>query len=164
MKNKKKVRIDHINILKYGMVLLLAAYVILLVSREGGTKTPIKTGSKNVVSVMGTEGMKKGTTQDLKKYYGLNADDYKGVTLYIPDDVMGVKELLIVRLEDDSQADVVETAAQKRLDTQKKSFEGYGAAQTKLISSAVLESRGDYVLMAVTGKADAVQTAYRKSL
>ena len=77
---------------------------------------------------------------------------------------MGVKELLIVRLEDDSQADVVETAAQKRLDTQKKSFEGYGAAQTKLISSAVLESRGDYVLMAVTGKADAVQTAYRKSL
>ena len=68
MKNKKKVRIDHINILKYGMVLLLAAYVILLVSREGGTKTPIKTVSKNVVSVMGTEGMKKGTTQDLKKY------------------------------------------------------------------------------------------------
>lgn len=156
--------LDFINLCKYLLVLLLIAYVILLISKEGGTNTPIKTVNKNVLSVMGTEGMKKGTTQDLKKYYGLNADDYKGVTLYIPDDVMGVNELLIVRLTDVSQAESVEKAAQARLDTQKESFEGYGAAQTKLIRSAVLESRGDYVLLAVTKKADAVQGAYRKSL
>lgn len=156
--------LDFINLCKYLLVLLLIAYVILLISKEGGTNTPIKTVNKNVLSVMGTEGMKKGTTQDLKKYYGLNADDYKGVTLYIPDDVMGVNELLIVRLTDVSQAESVEQAAQARLDTQKESFEGYGAAQTKLIRSAVLESRGDYVLLAVTKKADAVQGAYRKSL
>ncbi|KMZ55890.1 DUF4358 domain-containing protein [Dorea sp. D27] len=164
MKSKEKSMLDFINICKYLLVLLLIAYVILLISKEGGTNTPIKTVNKNVLSVMGTEGMKKGTTQDLKKYYGLNADDYKGVTLYIPDDVMGVNELLIVQLTDVSQAESVEQAAQARLDTQKESFEGYGAAQTKLIRSAVLESRGDYVLLAVTKKADAVQGAYRKSL
>lgn len=164
MKSMKNSTLDVINILKYLLVLVMAAYVILLISNEGGTDTPIKTVNKNILSVMGTEGMKKGTTQDLKKYYGLNADDYKGVTLYIPDDVMGVNELLIVRLADASQAESVEKAAQARLDTQKKSFEGYGAAQTKLIRSAVLESRGDYVLLAVTKKADAVQAAYRKSL
>lgn len=164
MKRKKKGKIDFINILKYSMVVILIAYVVLLISMQGGNKTPIKTMSKNILAVMGTDGMKKGTTQDLKKYYGLNAGDYKGVTLYIPDDVMGVNELLIVKLADVSQAESVEKAAQTRLDTQKDSFEGYGAAQTKLIRSAVLESRGDYVLMAVTKKADAVQTAYRKSL
>ncbi|MCQ4762242.1 DUF4358 domain-containing protein, partial [Alistipes onderdonkii] len=100
--------------------------------------------------------MKKGTTQDLKKYYGLNASDYDGVMLYIPDDVMSVNEILVVKLKDKSQAEAVEEAARKRLDTQKTSFEGYGAKQTKLINSAVLDSRGYYLLMAVSEDADSI--------
>lgn len=60
MKSKEKSMLDFINICKYLLVLLLIAYVILLISKEGGTNTPIKTVNKNVLSVMGTEGMKKG--------------------------------------------------------------------------------------------------------
>lgn len=164
MKKNKGGIPDIINILKYGMVLVFLAYIIILIMMQGGTKTPIKTMQKNVLAVMGTDGMTKATTQDLKKYYGLNAGDYKGVTLYIPDDVMGVNELLLVRLADTAQTESVEKAAQERLDTQKESFEGYGASQTKLINSAVVESRGDYVLLVISKKADAVQGAFRKSL
>ena len=75
------------------------------------------------------EGMTKGTTQDLKRYYGLNAQDYDGVALYIPNDVMSVNELLIIKLKDESQAEQVEAAAKERLKTQKTSFEGYAPSR-----------------------------------
>lgn len=161
---KKKNGIDVINIFKYGMVVILAAYVIWLLMLQGGTNTPIETMKKNLLAVSDTKGMKKATTQDLKKYYGLNARDYRDAVLYIPDDVMGVNELMVIRLADVGQAEEVEKAAQKRLDTQKSSFEGYGAKQTKLINQAVIESRGDYVLMIISKDADEIQKAFRKSL
>lgn len=164
MEKNKSGSFDIISILKYCMVLVFIVYIAILTMMQGGTKTPVKTMQKNVLAVMGSDGMKKGTTQDLKKYYSLNAEDYKGVTLYIPDDVMGVNELLLVRLSDTAQAESVEKAARERLSTQKESFEGYGASQTRLINSAVVESRGDYVLLVISKKADAVQSAFRKSL
>ena len=160
----KKRKIDLLNILKYGMVVLFIVYIVFLLSREGGNEVPVKTISKNILAVAKTEGMKKGTTQDLKKYYRLNASDYDGVMLYIPDDVMSVNEILVVKLKDKSQAEAVEEAARKRLDTQKTSFEGYGAKQTKLINSAVLDSRGYYLLMAVSEDADSIYRAFKKSM
>lgn len=161
---KRKNRVDLLNILKYCMVLALLVYIVLLVSMQGGTSTSISTMGKNIQKVIDMDGMKNSTTQDLKKFYGLNADDYKGVLLSIPDDVMGVDEMLLVRLNDVSQAGIVEKAAQERIETQKESFEGYGAEQMKLINAAVLESRGDYVLLVISKDADAVQRAFRKSL
>ena len=55
-------------------------------------------------------------------------------------------------------------AAQKRLDTQKESFEGYGVEQTKLLNDAVLENKGDYVILIVSEKAQAGDEAFKKSL
>ena len=104
----KKRKIDLLNILKYGMVVVFIVYIVFLLSREGGNEVPVKTISKNILAVAKTEGMKKGTTQDLKKYYRLNASDYDGVMLYIPDDVMSVNEILVVKLKDKSQAEAVE--------------------------------------------------------
>lgn len=160
----KKDEIDILNILKYGMVVILVIYVAVLLSMEGGGKTPVKTVHKAIMARTDTKGMTRGTTQDLKKYYGLNAKDYEGVILYIPDDVMSVNELLVVKVKDENQAQIVEKAAQKRLDTQLKSFEGYGAKQTKLIKSAVLEERGVYVLFVISKDADAMYGAFKKSL
>lgn len=50
------------------------------------------------MEAVSTEGMEKAGTQDIKRYYGLNPEDYRGIALYLPDDVMGVNEVLIVRL------------------------------------------------------------------
>lgn len=159
----KRRRIDIINILKYGMVIVIIAYVAVLLARQGGD-APMKTVEENVITAMGMEGMSRAGTQELKRYYGLNDNDFEEVVLCIPDDVMGVNELLIVRLKDDSQAEAVMEAAQKRLDTQTESFEGYGAEQTKLLKSAVLDKRGSYVFMAVGKNAEKACRALKKSL
>ena len=153
MKNGK---IDLINILKYLMVLVLVMYVVFLISREGSSDVPVDTIEKNITKVMKTKGMSKGSAQDLKKYYG--------VMLYIPNDVMSVNEVLVVKVKDESQIEDIEKAVQTRLDTQKKSFEGYGVEQTKLLRSAVVESKGSYSILVVSNDADKIDEAFRKSI
>lgn len=39
----KKRKIDLLNILKYGMVIVFIVYIVLLLSREGGNEVPVKT-------------------------------------------------------------------------------------------------------------------------
>ena len=159
----KKKRIDMIHILEYLIFCLILVYVILLVYAKGGD-APAEEVRKNVLSAIKTEGMKQAGTQEFKRYYGLNAKDYEDVTLYLPDSVMGVDELLIVKLKEESQAENVLEAVRKRLDTQEESFKGYGASQTKLLQSAVLETRGLYGVMAVGEDADKAYAAFKKSL
>ncbi len=146
------------------MVIALIAYVVFLISREGNNTASVDTIEKNITKAVSVKGMKKGTTQDLKKYYGLNANDYDGTMLYIPDDVMSVNEILVIKVKDESQVEAVEAAVEGRLATQKKSFEGYGVEQTKLLKSAIEESKGYYVLLAVSKEADRIDTAFKKSI
>lgn len=160
----KNERFDIINICKYLMVIALIGYVVLLVSGEGSNTVSVDTIETNITNVVSVKGMKKGTAQDLKKYYGLNAGDYDGTMLYIPDDVMSVNEILVVRVKDESQVESVETAAEERLAAQKESFEGYGVEQTRLLRSAIEESKGYYVLLAVSKDADSIEAAFKKSI
>ena len=42
--------------------------------------------------------------------------------------------------------------------------EGYGVEQTKLIHAAIIETRGRYVLLAVSKDADRIDAAFKKSI
>ena len=160
----RKGRLDIINTCKYLMVIALIAYVVLLVSGEGDNTVSVDTIQKNIEKSVSLKGMKKGSSQDLKKYYGLNANDYAGTMLYIPDDVMSVNEILVVKVKDKSQVEDVEKAVEERLSTQKKSFEGYGVKQTRLLHSAIDETRGYYILLAVSKDADRIEAAFKNSI
>ena len=93
---RKRRGFDIIDFAKYGMIVIIIAYVVFLLMREGGD-APLETVEKNVLEAVSTEGMEKAGTQDIKRYYGLNPEDYRGIALYLPNDVMGVNEVLIVR-------------------------------------------------------------------
>lgn len=160
----KNGRLDMINILKYLMVAALIAYIAFLVMREGDNTVTADAIEKNITKAVKLDGMKEGTTQDLKKYYGLNANDYDGMMLYIPNDVMSVNEVLVIKVKDESQTESVEKAVENRVDTQEKNFEGYGVEQTKLIHSAIIDTKGYYVLLAVYKDADQIDTAFKKSI
>lgn len=160
----KNGRLDIINILKYLMVAALIAYVVFLVRAEGDNTVTVDTIEKSITKTVKMDGMKEGTAQDLKKYYGLNANDYDGMMLYIPDDVMSVNEVLVIKVKDESQTEAVEKAVESRMDTQEKNFEGYGIEQTKLIHSAITDIRGYYVLLAVSKDADRIDEAFKKSI
>lgn len=157
-------RTDVIAILRYFIVILFIIYIIILKINKGSNDVPVKAIEENILQVTNINEMKKGSTQDFKRLYGLNANDFDGIMLYIPNDVMSVNEIVVIKLKDSSQFDSVDNAFHKRLTTQSKNFAGYGVEQTNLIDSAIIESKGNYMLMAISNNIDDIYAAFKKDL
>lgn len=150
--------------IKIALAVILLIFVILDMASDPISDANIETVTENVVKAAGFEGMEQAEPRMVKRFYGLNPKDYEGAALYAPADNMDAHELFLVKLNDVSQMNSVEDAIEERLNTQLKSFEGYGAEQTALLKKHVLLERGNYVLYVVGEHADDAQKAFVESL
>lgn len=103
--------------------------------------------------------------QMIRRLYGLDPAAFEACILYYPATNMGAEELLLVKLADTAQAESVRAAIDKRLQTQKNTFDGYGIEQYDLLSNhAVIEVRGNWVLFAVDADSDDLRQAFLAAL
>ena len=77
---------------------------------------------------------------------------------------MNAEELLVIKLQDSSQADSVTQAINSRLETQMNSFEGYGVEQYDMLENHVLDVQGNFILYIVHPDAEKADQAFRSSL
>ena len=160
--NKKSVSV--LTIIRIAMV---AALLIFFIVFQVGNKTSnasLESVSENVVGTLDLEGMQESNNRMFQKFYGLDAEDYEGVTLYSPASNMDAQELLIVKLKDSSQAEAVTEAINSRLETQMNSFEGYGIEQYAMLEDHVLDVQGNFILYVVHPNAGSADEAFRNSL
>lgn len=150
--------------IKYVLLVFLFIFIIRLMTGEGSSAAPIEQVDTDVTAAIDMNMLSAADHRMFKRLYGLNANDYEAVSLYVSGSNMEVEELLIVRLSDQSQAESVETAINSRLEKQLQSFEGYGPDQCKLLNDHILDVRGNYILFIVHGDAAAADKAFRKSL
>lgn len=150
--------------IKYALAAVLLIFVILDMVNDPVSSAKIDTVAENVVKAAEFQGMEVAEARMVKRFYGLNPKDYEGAVLYAPIDNMDAHEMLLVKLKDSSQKKQVQDAILERLDTQLKSFQGYGAEQTALLNKHVLLERGNFVLYVVGEHASDAQEAFVKSL
>lgn len=105
-------------------------------------------------------GFSQSDAMGFRKYYGLDANEYEDVLLYLPVSNMDAAELLIVVMQDENQSEALEAAMKERLEQQKKVFESYGVEQMGILNQAVICIKGRYGLFAVCEDADEVKTAF----
>ena len=148
-------------------VIILAAVLSLGVG--GGSNSISKADPMDVVAAVTAEmdmtQMLPGDNQLIRRFYGLDPAQFESCTLYYPTTNMMAEELLVVKLRDLSQQQAVKAAAEKRIATQKTTFEGYGVEQFEMLTSnSVIEVRGNYVLFVVAPNSAAVRKAFLKAL
>lgn len=146
------------------MVVGLLVFIIMLQMGTPDSQSSLEEVSQAVSGSVSLEGMEESNNQMFKKFYGLNANDYEGVALYAPASNMDAEEILIVKLKDSSQAEAVTSAVNKRLETQKSSFEGYGIEQFDLLEDHILDVQGNFILYVVHPDASKVDQAFKDSL
>ena len=144
-------------------VVLLAA-VISLAAKFGGdtisNADPAEVEAA-VVAEIDMTNMIQGDNKMIKRFYGLDPAAFESCTLYYPTTNMMAEELLIVKLADVSQQEMVCAAVEARIATQKTTFEGYGVEQFEMLSNnAVVEVRGNYILFVVNANSAAAQKAF----
>ena len=118
-----------------------------------------------VVETIDMENMLEADNQLIKRFYGLDPASFEGCILYYPTTNMMAEEVLIVKLKDMSQQEQVRTAIEKRIETQKTTFEGYGVEQFELLeNNAVIEVRGNFILFVVNANSAEAQKAFLKAI
>jgi hypothetical protein len=156
--------LDRWKIINFILIGLLLVFIVRLLNGDAASSASVEEVAAKVTAAASMDNMRQADSQNLKKYYQLSASDYDGVAFYLGNSNMDVEEILIVRMKDTSQADALRQAMEKRVSTQKQSFEGYGVSQTKLLEDSVLDIRGNYALLVINEKAQAADAAFRKSL
>ena len=151
-------------VIRYGLLVLLVVAGILLLTRNRQSNVPFETVSGKVQESITSDHMTKEQVRFLKKYYGLNAEDYEGVLIYIPGTNMYANEVLLIRLSDISQTESVRSAIEERIDTQHNIFAGYAPEQTALLEQSVVDVRGNYILYVTDDDADRIDEVFRSAL
>ena len=144
------------------------AAVISLIWMFGGNTVsnadPVEV-AEAVVETIDMENMLEADNQLIKRFYGLDPAGFEGCILYYPTTNMMAEEVLIVKLKDMSQQAQVRAAIEKRIETQKTTFEGYGVEQFELLTNnAVVEVRGNFVLFIVNANSAEAQKAFLKAI
>ena len=160
--NKQNISI--LTILRIIMVAALLIFMIVLQVGNRSSNASLESVSQEVLGAADQEGMQESNNRMFQKFYGLDAQDYEGVTLYSPVSNMDAQELLIVKLKDSSQAEAVTEAINSRPETQMNSFEGYGIEQYAMLEDHILDVQGNFILYVVNPNAQAADDAFRNSL
>lgn len=119
---------------------------------------------KSIVKTGLVKDMDESSTKGLKRYYGLNAKDFDSVVLYVPKSSMEVNEMLIVKVKDKSQIDLLETAIDNRINSQLKNFNGYGPEQCALVNNYELKTEDKYVFFAISDNAEKLKEAFKTAI
>jgi hypothetical protein len=149
---------------KWLSVLALLAFLVISLSANHISQAAFSAVEDAVVSAADVGEMQIADTQMVRRLYGLDPADYEGVLLYCPTTNMGAEELLLIELKDISQQDTVTAAIEKRVATQKDSFDGYGVDQYDMLEKSVTEVQGNYILLVVAADPAPVRQAFLGAL
>ncbi len=111
-----------------------------------------------------SESMKQGDNKALKRFYGLNSNDFQEVILYVPKTSMDVNELLIIKVKDSSQVEGIEIAIEERVDRQLENFNGYGVEQCALLEEYEIKVVGNYFFYTVAKDSEDLKVKFTKEM
>ena len=147
-----------ISAMKYILLVIIVGYLVILMLYASGSKRTFSEVSKAVSSVLDSKELVQMDDQMLKRNYGLNSADYKGVLYYSSPSSISAAEVLVIQVKNDAQIENV-TNAQRIED-----FDSYLPEQVKLLEDSQESIRGRYIFFAVSSKASEYRSAFDKSL
>ena len=150
---------------RWAAVLGILLLIVLMSLQTKQSAQPFYAVEQAVLASVDRSEMQLADNQMLKRLYGLQPSEFEACMLYYPTTNMGAEELLLIKLSDVGQQQTVTAAIEKRLETQKTSFDGYGVGQYDLLTNhSVIEVQGNYILFVVSEQAEAVRQAFLNAL
>ena len=150
-----------ISAMKYILLVIIVGYLVILMLYASGSKRAFSEVSKALSSVLDSKELVQMDDQMLKRNYGLNSADYKGVLYYSSPSSISAAEVLVIN---DAQIENVTNAIAQRKAQRIEDFDSYLPEQVKLLEDSQESIRGRYIFFAVSSKASEYRSAFDKSL
>ncbi|MBU4540609.1 MAG: DUF4358 domain-containing protein [Acetobacterium sp.] len=148
---------------------LVLLFILILAIPAFGCHSPEQAALSQVeadllAASQNLSGMVKGDDKTLKRYYGLNINDFQEVLIYVPANYMDVSELLVIKVSDPGQLDLIEEAVDTRNAMQLQSFSGYGPEQVELLDNYAFKIVGNTLFYCVSPEADTLKNTFVNSI
>lgn len=140
---------------------LTAATLFIGCQKQAETKQPAPSAiSAKLQSSIKFPEMLAVTKDRLPLYYtGIDTGKLKSFSVSICSSLASADEVAVFQCASDADAQSVATAVQTRIDSKTDTFKNYGAPKEATdIKSCVYETKGNYVILAVTGDNDKAKT------
>lgn len=150
---------------KFYILLLILIFAFPCFGCSSAAQPPLSQVETDLLAAsQNLSGMEKGDGKALKRYYGLNLNDYEEVLIYTPANYMDVSELLIIKAKDPTQLDLIEEAVDTRNAIQLESFGGYGPEQVALLDNYEFKIIGNTLFYCVSPDASVLKDTFSESM
>ena len=160
---KKSVKIG-VSLSKYVLLACIILFVVIIFHNTEDSRKSFETVEKELRRTLDSEFLEDCGSQELKRYYSLNSENYAGIMLLTAEESMSAEEILLIKVKEQSQLEEIEAAVYKRLESRINDFGSYAPEQTALLEAAEVTMRGDYFFLAVSEYAEEYKEAFIKSL
>lgn len=145
-------------------VILTVAFIFGVTRTPPPSETSAAQMAAALLQVTDVSALHECKNAEFKREFELNPNDYEGVVYYSSDAIMEVRELLVVRLAGDEQAEPLMERIRSRAEEKIALFDGYAPEQEALLDAYLLENTRGFVLFAVCDEPSAVLQKFKENL
>ncbi|SFE07533.1 protein of unknown function [Peptostreptococcaceae bacterium pGA-8] len=145
-------------------LVILFAFLAFVYNSGNAKDISLKSVEKSLVANEQIQVMEKCNDRQLNQFIKLSASSFSEVLYYKNQEALRVDELLIVKLKDKSQTQIVNDAIDERIASQIKIFDGYGPEQVAQLKNAKIFNKGNYVFFCVSKKPDKVAEVFKNAI
>ncbi len=145
-------------------IVCLIAFIMFVNSEGKISEKSAPEVAESVISVMNLEGTAEQKAKELKKQFSFNTEEFDSFVYYKSDEVMNVRELLIIKVKETEQISALTKEIEKLLTEKKNLFESYAPEQSALLEKAIIETEQNFIFYAVGEDVSTAYSAFINSL
>lgn len=145
-------------------VVILLLFIVLITNQNKISDAKPKDVYDKVCSAVNVEGLKKSKNEKFKKEFGFGTNEFEKVYYLSSDSVMDVREILVVKLREDSPTDDLMESIEKRVEDKGTLFKGYAPEESALLEKSIVEKKDGFILFVVSESPKDALSAFRKAL
>ena len=145
-------------------VVLLLVFIIVLASQNKSSNADPQTVFERVCAAADTDGLQERGNSIFSEQFGVSESEFAAVHYLASDEVMDVREILVIRLNDGQSADTLLSQIKSRMNDKTELFDGYAPEQSALLKKYRLEEKSGFVLLYVGEDAAKAARAFRRAV
>lgn len=143
-------------------VILLAVFIgFSFLGKEDTAKSAEEIGD-SVMSQVSTEGLQSFDGERLFSQLGLNSDEFESFVYYGSEDIMDVREILIIVVGENTDPDAVTDLISKKAEEKYSTYKDYDPVASALLEKRVIEADRGAIIYIVHDDAAAGREAFLK--
>lgn len=151
------VKVMRFRIGELALLGILAVFIIFINAKDNYKDVDVNTIASGISDTAGFGSMDKFGSEDVKKDFGININNYDGFIYYGHETVMQCEKVFILKLKNNSQADSIITTIKNQTKTNKELFQSYAPEQFELLNNSILEHKGNYIIYIVSPAATSIE-------